>query len=177
MLPGERKSFLPKSKQEGEVDVNPEAEHWVAVDGAYWRTPEGPGSTYKFHENHPVVHVSHRDAAQYCEWVRKRIPGEWEWEAVARAGHYGPKNRTLYSWGDDDSVEMADLAIWNAYNSSALMPQEPDYNLLRLLSLSGLSGDEAAIISSATMSQRGTVLQPPFSMLSSQIISSNLAPA
>jgi hypothetical protein len=30
-----------------EVDSDPEAEHWIAVDGAYWRRPEGPNSTYK----------------------------------------------------------------------------------------------------------------------------------
>lgn len=35
-------SFLPKSEIT-EVDVDPEAEHWVAVNGAYWRAPEGPG--------------------------------------------------------------------------------------------------------------------------------------
>lgn len=86
---------------------DPEAPHWVAVPGAYWRRPEGPQSTYKHRENHPVVHVSHRDAAEYCQWKGKRLPGEWEWEAAARAGHYGPSNRTLYSWGDDDSWEIA----------------------------------------------------------------------
>lgn len=78
-------------------------ENWVAVDGAYWRSPEGPGSSYKLRENHPVVHVSHHDASEYCKWMGKRLPGEREWEAAARAGHWGPKNRTLYSWGDDDS--------------------------------------------------------------------------
>lgn len=88
-------------------DKDPEAEHWVAVDGAYWREPEGPGSSYKFRENHPVVHVSHRDAAEYCTWVGKRLPGEREWEAAARAGHYGPKDRTLYSWGEDDDIKVA----------------------------------------------------------------------
>ncbi len=36
-------SFLPKSEVT-EVDVDPEAEHWVAVNGAYWRAPEGPGT-------------------------------------------------------------------------------------------------------------------------------------
>ena len=30
-----------------EIDNDPEAEHWTAVDGAYWRRPEGPGSSYK----------------------------------------------------------------------------------------------------------------------------------
>jgi len=100
-------SFLPKALQDKEVDVDPDAEQWVAVDGAYWRNPEGPGSSYKMREHHPVVHVSHRDAAEYCKWVGKRLPGEWEWEAAARAGHYGPKNRTLFSWGDDDNIETA----------------------------------------------------------------------
>ncbi len=100
-------SFLPDVGELHLHDTDPEAENWVAVDGAYWREPEGPGSSYKFRENHPVVHVSHRDAAEYCKWVGKRLPGEWEWEAAARAGHYGPNNRTLYSWGDDDTVEMA----------------------------------------------------------------------
>lgn len=102
-------SFLPSQSEEEEVD--PEAEHWVAVKGAYWRRPEGPDSSYKFRENHPVVHVSHRDAAEYCKWMGKRLPGEREWEAAARAGNYGPNNRTLYVWGDstDDWEKHANL--------------------------------------------------------------------
>jgi sulfatase modifying factor 1 len=88
-------------------DPDPEAPDWVAVPGTYWRRPEGPQSSYKYREEHPVVHVSHRDAAEYCKWVGKRLPGEWEWEAAARAGHYGPSNRTLYAWGDQDDWELA----------------------------------------------------------------------
>lgn len=102
-------SFLPNADELHRLEKDPEAEHWVAVNGAYWREPEGPGSSYKFRENHPVVHVSHRDAAEYCKWKGKRLPGEWEWEAAARAGHYGPKNRTLYSWGEDEALD------WYAY--------------------------------------------------------------
>jgi formylglycine-generating enzyme len=92
-----------RSPNDHDHEADPEAEHWVAVEGAYWRQPEGPQSSYKYRENHPVVHVSHRDAAEYCKWVGKRLPGEWEWEAAARAGHYGPSNRTLFIWGDVDS--------------------------------------------------------------------------
>lgn len=112
-----------------EREVDPEAEHWVAVQGAYWRQPEGPGSSYKFREHHPVVHISHKDAAEYCAWKGKRLPGEWEWEAAARAipGYYEPlKNgddatirrlpdatnsslyhRTLYMWGDEEDWTVA----------------------------------------------------------------------
>ena len=79
----------------------------MSVDKAYWRSPEGPGTSYKYRENHPVTHVSHRDAAEYCKWVGKRLPGEREWEAAARAGHYGPNNRTLFAWGDEQSTELA----------------------------------------------------------------------
>jgi len=91
----------PNNEEGNNVEVDPEAIHWVAVQGAYWRMPEGPGSSYKYRKDHPVVHVSHRDAAEYCTWVGKRLPGEREYEAAARAGHYGPSNRTLYVWGDD----------------------------------------------------------------------------
>lgn len=93
-----------------EVEYDPEAEHWMAVKGAYWRQPEGPSSTYKHRENHPVVHVSHHDAAEYCSWMKKRLPGEREYEAAARAHqwynttpHDQRMNRSLYTWGDDDN--------------------------------------------------------------------------
>ncbi|VEU34931.1 unnamed protein product [Pseudo-nitzschia multistriata] len=86
-----------------ELENDPEAEDWMAVDGAYWRRPEGPKSSYKYREDHPVVHVSHRDAAEYCKWVGKRLPGEWEYEAAVRGKNTGPSNRTMFAWGDDDS--------------------------------------------------------------------------
>ena len=85
----------------------PLQQDWVAVENAYWRSPEGPGTSYKYRENHPVTHVSHRDAAEYCKWVGKRLPGEREWEAAARAGYTGPSNRTLFVWGDEQSNEVA----------------------------------------------------------------------
>ena len=100
-------SFVPNEDMLKNHDTDPEAEHWVAVDGAYWREPEGPGTSYKYRENHPVVHVSHRDAAEYCKWVGKRLPGEWEWEAAARAGHFGPTNRTLFAWGEESDIDAS----------------------------------------------------------------------
>jgi formylglycine-generating enzyme len=104
------KSFVsPKLMEEEEIEVDPEAPDWVSVPGAYWRHPEGKGSSWKFREQHPVVHVSHKDAAEYCSWVGKRLPGEFEYEAAARsAPHYtGPRNRTLYLWGEDQTVAVA----------------------------------------------------------------------
>ena len=108
-------SFVSKqTKIENDTSVqrDPEAEHWVTIDRAYWKQPEGPGSSYKYREHHPVVHVSHRDAAEYCAWVGKRLPGEWEWEAAARAGYWGPNNRTLYNWGDAEDLWLNHSNLW-----------------------------------------------------------------
>jgi sulfatase modifying factor 1 len=111
-------SFVTDASILDNSEVDPDAEDWVAVEGAYWRRPEGPASSYKYREHHPVVHVSHRDAAEYCKWVGKRLPGEREWEGAARAGHWGPQNRTLYVWGDGtsgvDSVNASTTASADA---------------------------------------------------------------
>lgn len=89
---------LPKSKQRKLKPSTVQGlQWWYAVEGASWRKPEGPGSNIKKRMDHPVVHVSWRDAHAYCEWAGKRLATDAEWEYAARGGLVQKK----YCWGDE----------------------------------------------------------------------------
>lgn len=90
--------FVGESARHYVIDgVVPQAPWWLAVRGANWRAPEGPGSTVGNRQRHPVVHVSWSDALAYAAWSGKRLLAEAEWEKAARGG----LERATYPWGNE----------------------------------------------------------------------------
>ena len=81
---------------------------WKWTIGANWKRPNGPRSSIKGKDDHPVVHIAYADALAYCEWVGKRLPTEAEWELAA----HGKKKGKIFFWGDDSSLLRQQANTW-----------------------------------------------------------------
>ena len=108
---------LPEEKLRSENDIT---QWWRIEAAATWRAPDGAGSSWQDRLDHPVVNVTHDDAAKYAAWAGKRLPTEAEWERAARGG----LERQPFAWGDvfaplGEGVWMANIwqGVWPYENT------------------------------------------------------------
>lgn len=78
--------FTPTS---GPVDLRDWSQWWRFQPGVSWRDTRD--------DDHPVVHVSFKDAQAYATWAGRRLPTEDELEYAMRAG----RPATVYAWSDE----------------------------------------------------------------------------
>lgn len=89
----------------GAVNLNDYSQWWRWTTGAYWRQPEGQGTSIEAKMDHPVVHVAWQDALAYANWAGKRLPTEAEWEWAAQGG-----SQVKYPWGNVSPEKSYDKA-------------------------------------------------------------------
>jgi sulfatase modifying factor 1 len=91
-----RPGSLVFSPPDHAVDLRHFENWWSFKFGANWRRPAGKGSTIRGLDDHPVVHISYRDAEAYASWAGRQLPTEAEWEYAARGG----LDQAEFAWGD-----------------------------------------------------------------------------
>jgi sulfatase modifying factor 1 len=91
------------------VDLGNFANWWSLKFGANWRRPYGKGSSIRGLDDHPVVHISYRDAEAYASWAGKELPTEAEWDCAARGG----LDQAEFAWGHELTPNGRHMAnIW-----------------------------------------------------------------
>lgn len=109
--------LLPKGSPPSRAVAD--APWWRIIPGANWRNIYGAGTIDALIHNHPVVHISWKDAAAFAAWAGGRLPTEIEWEHAARGG----LGDVAFPWGDEEPNDQ------NFYPCNIWQGQFPHKNL------------------------------------------------
>ena len=71
---------------------------WKWKEGADWQDPFGDFSGINGLDDHPVVHISAKDAEAYAKWAGKRLPKVQEWDQIAKMDSRSGKEREMNRW-------------------------------------------------------------------------------
>ena len=71
---------------------------WKWKEGAHWQDPFGDLSGINGLDDHPVVHISAKDAEAYAKWAGKRLPKVQEWDQIAKMDSRSGKEREMNRW-------------------------------------------------------------------------------
>lgn len=97
---------------------------WQRRPGWTWRQPDGVPAAPEL----PAVHLTHAEAAAYCQWAGGRLPTTAEWRRAAftelRAAPPAPWLRgKTYPWPTGDSPQGANTSDPDPWPRAALVTQ------------------------------------------------------
>ncbi len=77
--------------------------YWVK-QGAHWHVRRFD-QTIALAPNAAVLHVNWYEAEAYCNWAKRRLPSEAEWEFAAATAPGNAMHKRRYPWGDASPTE------------------------------------------------------------------------
>lgn len=86
-------SLVFKKTKSSVPDLYDYSQWWQWKIDTNWKHPNGPKSSIKGKENHPVVQIVYLDAVAYCDWAGTRLPTK-----AARGNNVQELSKNANTW-------------------------------------------------------------------------------